>query len=151
MSRSPLLAALLLVAACSTEPSGGPLPIIGNGNYAYTAYGASGVKLLQGTIHLEYGVLPAAATPPRGLAGTYSIDWAPGADHSIVVGPQIGSGQLDGQTDDSGVKLSFLPNEVDSFLSLTGTVFGTSVDGTWSYSTIAGPAQHGRFTLVPIR
>ena len=146
-----LLALTLLVAACDGTAPTGPLNLVPGGNYTYTAYSAAGDPVLTGTMHLEYGALPALAEPPRGLAGTWSIDWAKGADRSTIVGPQIGSGQIDGQTDETGVKLSFLPNRVDNDVSLTGVARGPEVSGTWTYTTLVGPSQHGRFTLVAMR
>lgn len=153
MSRTQrLLALALLVAACDgTAPSGGPLTLVSGGNYVYTAYGTLGAPLLTGTMHLEYGVLPAFSTPPQGLAGSWEIHWVPGADQTTMVGPQVGSGEITGLTDSSGVKLSFLPNRVDNDVALAGLVSGASVNGTWTYTTLVGPTQHGRFTLVPMR
>lgn len=158
MIRKPLLAALLptlllgtsLAAACDSTSPTGQLELAPGGNYTYTAYSPSGAKVLQGSVHLEYGMMPALGAPPRALVGTWAIDWVPGADRSTPVGPQVGSGQMDGQTDDSGVKLAFLPNIVDSGAYLTGLVYGSAVSGTWHWSTIAGPSEQGRFTLVPV-
>lgn len=153
MLRTPsLLALVLLVAACdSTAPKAGPLVLVSGGNYTYTAYTTLGRPVLQGTVHLEYGVLPALGTPPQGLAGTWEVHWLPGVDQSIQVGPQVGSGQMDGVTDETGVRLAFLPNLVDSGVLLNGLVRGQDVSGTWEYTTIAGPSQTGRFTLVAVR
>lgn len=151
MSKPLTLAALCLAAACGSTAPSGPLTIISGGNYAYTAYSPTGVPVLEGTVHLEYGMMPAFRDPPRGLVGTWETHWIAGADQSTPVGPQVGNGQLDGETDDNGLQLSFLPNQVDNDVSLTGLVYGAEVSGTWNYSTIAGPSQHGRFTLVPER
>lgn len=146
------LALALLVAACdSTAPSSGPLTIVDGGNYTYTAYSGLSGPVLIGTMHLEWVISPGTAIPPRLLGGTWETHWAPGADTTAQVGPQVGSGTLAGQTDQSGVQLSILPNLVDYGVSLEGLVHGYDVNGTWQYSTIGGPVRGGRFTLAAVR
>ena len=153
MTRTTTLAALaLMVAACdSTSPTPNRL-IFPNGkrDFAYTAYSATGEPILNGTLHLEYAMTPLATLPPQALGGTWSIHWAPGADTTLRVGPQVGSGTMDGVDDSSGVRLSFIPNLVDEGVGLDGHAYGRNFSGTWNYFTITGPTGHGRFTAIAL-
>ncbi|HET7042292.1 MAG TPA: hypothetical protein VFI13_09740, partial [Gemmatimonadales bacterium] len=151
--KTPFLALLLVGAmACdSTSPTPTRLDLPdGQGDFAYTAYSAGGQPILKGTLHLEYAFTPALSLPPQALGGTWSIHWAPGADSTLQVGPQIGSGTLNGVDDSTGIRLSLLPNLVDEGVGLTGLVYGQEMTGTWTYFTIAGPSEHGRFTAVAV-
>lgn len=147
-----MVALALMLAACdSTSPTPNRLQLPDGGqDYLYTAYSPAGFPVLTGTIHLEWGVMPLYA-PPRGIAGTWDIHWIPGADSTLQLGPQIGSGTMDGVDDSSGVQLAFSTNQVDQWVGLDGHAYGLNVTGEWHYSTIAGPSQHGRFTLVAVR
>lgn len=152
MTRITRVALALLLAGCgSTGPTPNRLDLPnGEGDFAYTAYSPAGQPILRGTLHLEYARTPLASRPPQALGGTWSIHWAPGADTTLQVGPQVGTGSLAGVDDSTGIHLSLSPNLVDDEVGLAGLVFGEDLSGTWTYSTIAGPYQHGRFTAVAL-
>lgn len=147
--RTPrLLATLLLIAACDSTGPSGPLVLVPGGNYTYTAYTSAGLPAVAGTIHLQLAMTTVFA-PPQPLGGTWDTHWIPGADTTAVMGPQVGSGSLSGQTDPDGVQLSFEPYLIDFGVVLDGDVRGDEVRGTWTL--VDGPrgTVHGRFTLVP--
>lgn len=155
MTRTTTLAALaLMVAACdSTSPTPTRLNLPnGQGDFAYTAYSAAGEPILKGTLHLEYAMTPLASLPPQALGGTWSIHWVRGADSTLQVGPQVGSGTLDGVDDSTGIHLALNPNLVDEGVGLAGLVYGENLSGTWTYFTMVGPSpsQHGRFTAIAV-
>lgn len=150
MRRHLLVLQLLATAGCySGGPASDPLLIAGRGNYTYVAYGANGAPILEGTLHLEWAdTLVADDGPGRPFGGSWEIRWAEGADQTLQVGPQVGSGDLDGWSDEDGVRVSFNPAMMDNNVFLDGVVHGGEITGTWTYSTIAGPDQEGRFTAV---
>ena len=152
MTRTTLVALALMVAACdNTSPTPNRLDLPnGQGDFAYTAYSAAGQPILKGTLHIVYAMTPALALPPQALGGTWSIHWANGADTTLQVGPQIGSGTLSGVDDSTGIRLALFPNLIDEGVELSGLVYGRNLTGTWTFSTIGGPQQHGRFTAVAV-
>ena len=152
MRTTALVALALMGAACdSTSPTPNRLNLpSGQGDFAYTAYSAAGQPILRGTLHLEYAMTPAAALPPQALGGTWSVHWVPGADTTLEVGPQVGSGTLDGVDDSTGIHLALNPNLVDEGVGLSGLVYGKNLSGTWNNFTISGPSQHGRFTAIAV-
>lgn len=134
----------LLLAACGDYDRSEPIDLEGERTYTYTAFAEDGTRLLVGTIvlHPRY----TRADFEQEIEGHWAIGWAPGADTTSLVGPQVGSGGLAGMATEEGITL-FLPQiGIDNSVQLTGIVRNNEFSGEWSYSTIAGPAARGEFT-----
>ena len=145
-----LFAALLVstLAGCDGDPSD-PLVLDPGGTYyLYEAYAPTGAKVLSGVIHLQWPDVTIERAD-RNLMGTWTITWVAGADTTLQVGPQVGSGTLDGTAGDEGVVLSLNPAMMDSNVFLHAIVDGNTIRGTWTWSTVAGPTIEGRFTAAP--
>ncbi len=138
--RSVLLAsALVALAACSTYPIA-PAPT-GPGEFRYVARAASGTTLLVGTLELTF---PDEST----VTGTWSIGWAPGADTTAEVGPQVGSGTLAGTRSETAMALNLNPSLADHNVFLQATTTAAGFHGAWEWSTFAGPRTRGQFAAT---
>jgi hypothetical protein len=142
--RCTLLA--LLVAACDAPTTGLAALRHGDfrGSYAYRAYHEDGRLLLRGTLTfsgLERDTM---------IHGSWTIAWAPGADTTAIVGPQLGSGVLVGALrGDGGAWFDLTPNYADNNVGLLGAGrAGDAIRGSWSHTTFIGPVAGGRFELV---
>jgi hypothetical protein len=146
--RASFLAALGLgLAACGTEASSPtPLPSAkrsDSGSLYYVATTPSGEPLLTGQLNIT---ILADST----IVGTWSIQWAPGADRTIEVGDQIGLGTLEGRQSDGRLSISLNPGYRDNNVDLLGIPDGKGFSGTWVWSTFAGPRTQGRFSADSI-
>jgi hypothetical protein len=140
------LTALLAIAlaACGDSDRSEPIDLEGERTYTYTAFAENGTRLLVGTIvlHPRY----TRADFEQEIEGTWNIGWAPGADTTTIVGPQVGSGALVGMATEDGIVL-FLPQfTTDNTVQLSGIVRNNEFRGDWSYSSIAGTVSRGEFT-----
>lgn len=111
-----------------------------NGSFAYSAFDATGQPLLVGSLTIE-------AAPDSTLSGTWSIHWAPGADTTATIGPQVGTGTLAGRSGSDGVFVDLNPGWADNNVFLMGGAAPGILAGEWQHSTILGPVAQGRFTL----
>ncbi|MBI1723173.1 MAG: hypothetical protein HYR48_04620 [Gemmatimonadetes bacterium] len=128
------LAAVL--AAC-----GGPAQVrlsVPEGLYTYQASTSTGAPLLAGRMGLD-------THRDASVTGTWTIGWAPGADTSVAVGPQVGTGMLGGSIDNGKLFLNLNPGWIDNNVFLYGTVRDGEIAGTWSYSTLVGSVGGGSF------
>jgi hypothetical protein len=136
---------LLLVAACdTTAPTSGQLRLNSEDTFHYTATSGLGRPLLVGTLTLAWANTD--TTMPRGITGTWAIDWAPGADRSVHVGSQVGTGEISGVATETGVTFDLNPGYVDDNVILRARVEGTRLIGDWTWATITGPGVKGEFT-----
>ena len=136
------IVAALLAGACSTERSHAvPEGMIVAGNLRYEATTLSGGPLVRG--RMEIDVLPDSS-----IVGTWSAHWAPGADTTIQVGGQIGSGSLRGKQTESGSYIDLNPGYADNNVILLPVPAEGGFTGTWYWSSIAGPQTYGRFTAL---
>jgi hypothetical protein len=111
------------------------------GAYTYRAFHEEGRLLLTGTFTFDR---PDDST----IGGSWSIAWAPGADTTAVVGPQVGTGQLAGALEDDHVRIGLNPGWADNNVDLAAEQrTADRVAGRWSHSTIIGPVAQGRFEL----
>ncbi len=131
--------ALVALAACSTHPIA-PAPT-GPGEYRYVARATSGATLLVGTLELTF---PDDST----VTGTWSITWAPGADTTAEVGPQVGNGTLVGTRSGTTMFLDLNPGYADHNVFLQAVAIGAGFEGEWSWSTFAGPRSRGAFAAT---
>jgi hypothetical protein len=112
-----------------------------SGALVYRATTLSGEALLTGSLDLRFD--------DSLITGTWSIAWAPGADTTIEVGPQVGSGTLVGRRRGNSLMIDLNPGWADNNAVLLGELIPQGVSGRWQWNTIAGPATEGRFTASP--
>lgn len=138
-SRFVLLGSLL-TAACAAQPTGPATPtFLRSGTFRYEATTVNGEPLLSGRIHLEI-------REDSTIVGTWTIRWVPGADTTMAVGSQIGSGAVYGRQSGHQVFIDLNPGYVDNNVGLAGESVDGGLAGTWEWSTIAGPTTRGLFT-----
>ena len=140
--RTSLAFAVLAVVACRYE---GPVPIQDNslvdGSLVYEALSPAGRLLVRGRLNIEI-------LPDSSIVGTWTADWAPGADTTVEVGDQIGTGTLRGRQTAEGGYIDMNPGYADNNVILLPTATDRGFTGTWYWSTIAGPRTQGRFTAL---
>ena len=133
------LAALL---ACSGSAGEAPAPDnIYTSAFVYHASSASGQPLLTGQIDLR-------VAGDSTVSGSWNIHWAPGADQSIEVGPQVGFGELTGSLSGSDVFLHLNPGMYDNNVFLRATRGPQGLTGRWEWSTFAGVSAAGTFQAI---
>lgn len=136
--------ALVLGLGCGNGiPDPKPSPHLEHltGLFQYRAYDESGRALLVGTVTL------AVATDST-LTGSWDIRWAPGADTTTIVGPQVGTGTLAGRSGAEHGTIDLNPGWADNnvYLLMDQTDEGL-LAGEWQHSTLLGPVAQGRFKL----
>lgn len=125
------------LVACASDPVS-PVALRATAVLRYRATTAIGMTLLVGRLDLT---VHADST----VTGSWAIDWAPGADRSTRVGPQVGSGTFTGARCADSWCLN-LNQYIDNNVFLTAKSVDSGLVGTWSWSTIAGTAAEGSFT-----
>jgi hypothetical protein len=137
MNSAALLACLALVACASSTENAGGL----ESDYQYTARGAGGEALVTGQLTLT-------VSDDSVVTGSWSTRWAPGADTTTEVGPQVGHGTLAGTLRQGALLIDLTPGNADNNAVLLGSWTGSAVTGTWTWITISGPRTTGAFTAV---
>lgn len=132
--------ALGLLIACSGAPAEGtgPLP----GSFHYTALDTMGHALLAGQVVFTF---PDDST----LTGRWTIAWLPGADTTIPVGPQVGSGVLVGTSRGDTLLVQLNPTNADHNVALLAVPAADGYSGQWQWITATGPRTWGTFVAVP--
>lgn len=113
------------------------------GDYQYTGYDKNGVKVVEGRLSIT-------SVEPRRIKSEESIqikgNWElKKAGNQENIGPQVGSGDLDGSIITDEIYLDLNPNISDSNVNLRGTVEGKRFHGTWSFNGYAGAINKGTF------
>lgn len=132
----------LAAAGCGSaglDPT--PSRSTGAGQLRYEARTLDGALLLTGRISIE---ILADST----IVGEWAVQWAPGADTTVEVGDQIGSGTLAGQQGENGTYIDLNPGYNDNNVILLPIPADRGFTGTWYWSTIAGPRTYGKFTAL---
>ncbi len=112
------------------------------GAYDYLACDSGGQALVTGIVILS--------VTDTTVAGHWDLRRIPWGDPEIPVGPQVGTGQLEGRVRSDTLVLELNPDAVDYNLGLVGTpARGGAIAGEWTYITIAGPRNAGPFTMRP--
>jgi hypothetical protein len=122
---------VLGVLLVSCEDSDTPI----TGTYRYTA-SESGTPVVSGLLHLD----EVSLTRVRGR-----WEFARIGSSNVEVGPQIGSGPLEGSFDGTVISIDLNPGFADNNVFLSGTFQGTTLRGEWNFSGIAGPVSQGTF------
>jgi hypothetical protein len=132
---------LALIVACSGNGIA-PWGSLKTAVLHYTAMSGRGVPLVAGSLRL-------VVHDDSIVAGTWSIDWVPGADTTARVGPQVGSGTFAGeQLADGAVHLNLNPSYADNNVLLSATVTRDGLAGEWSWSGFPGVLGSGPFTAT---
>lgn len=108
---------------------------------AYTARGQGKSTLLQ-------GILEVTAVDSAGFAGNWSIHWAPGADSTMMVGPQVGIGTFHGLIRDGQAALDVSREGSAGLVRLFAVPDGREWRGRWFYLDGGVPRAGGTFTTV---
>lgn len=135
--------AVALALGCGNEINQVAAPRLEDvhGGFEYRAYDPDGRLLLVGAVTLE-------ARADSAITGTWEIGWAPGADTTAVVGPQVGTGTLAGRYDGENTLIDLNPGWADNNVFLVaGAANGADLSGEWQHSTFIGPVAEGRFEL----
>lgn len=134
----PLAALLACAGAGGDPPTGGDIE---SGAFVYQARSATGQLLLEGQLEFRVG---ADST----IFGSWIIRWAPGADRTIAVGPQVGAGQLTGYLTGTDLFLGLNPEMRDNNVNLRATRSPQGMTGRWEWSTFAGLTAGGTFEAL---
>lgn len=113
-----------------------------SGVYDYRAEADEG--RIVGTLTLEFDRIAREGVPMR-VTGSWEL-----ASEGLVgeVGPQTGSGQLEGEFHPDGtLRLELNPGMFDNNVTLAGTIrpSGTGFSGSWGYSNFTGLVSTGSF------
>jgi hypothetical protein len=134
---------ILAVAGLACSDATGPAEL--NGIYEYRATDSSGTVLLIGQLDLTFH-------EDSTITGSWIIGWAPGADQTTEVGPQVGEGALLGLLSTDGTILDLNPNVADNNVLLSGAfdleTLPPGLVGEWTHSTLIGPVAAGLFTAT---
>lgn len=103
--------------------------------YTYKAYNAKGDIVVEGTFRLTING-----------TGEISGSWAfAKRGQSNNIGPQIGTGALNGKKDGSAITINLNPGWADNNVFLNGKIENGTITGKWSWSTFIGPTSEGPF------
>jgi hypothetical protein len=142
MRNSLYILAGFAVSACGAE---GQHPITAeslvDGSLRYQVTTQAGAPLLTGRLVID--ILEDST-----IVGTWSTHWVSGADTTVEVGDQVGSGTLAGRQTEDGAHIDLNPGYADNNVILLAAPAEKGFAGTWYWSTIAGPRTGGRFTAV---
>lgn len=140
--------AVALTAACDDGPASDPLQLAGGGQFKYTANAEAGAPLLEGTFALRWSD---EGSEEGVVVGTWNVGWAPGADTTLGVGPQVGSGYLVGMANENGVYLDLNPGSKFDYVRLFARVDKGTIIGDWEWTQVAGPGAGGNFRAANLR
>jgi hypothetical protein len=103
-----------------------------DGMYQYTGFDSSGVKKTEGWFTLEF-------VDSIQVKGRWQL---------TSEGHIVGEDSLVGTFQNCTLSLNLNPHYVDNNTILHGTKQGKKINGTWTYSTIAGPVNGGSFVAI---
>jgi hypothetical protein len=112
-------------------------PAVPEGAFAYTGRDSTGAVVVRGWLAMD------PRTPE--FRGTWRLETTRDRED---IGPQTGDGELTGTVRDGRVAVMLNPRFRDNNVDLSGTLEGNRIRGTWTYSTFAGPTNHGAFEAV---
>ncbi|MBN2280010.1 MAG: hypothetical protein JXQ65_05480 [Candidatus Marinimicrobia bacterium] len=131
-----ILFSSILISACHSSTTSNPgLEEFQAGIYQYSACDSTDVKVLEGTIQLEFD-------DPMHFKGHWNVkakksDWA---DH-----PHTGAGHLIGTLKDDSLSINLHPGWVDHNIFLNGIYHDGKIIGKWMYLSYMGWTDGGNF------
>ena len=120
-------------SATEQRKSDGPL-----GDYQYTGYDKSGVKIVQGRLSIT-------SVEADKLEGEWQFEKIGNPER---IGPQVGKGTLEGSIIKGEIFINLNPNTVDNNVDLRGQLEGKRFHGTWSYDGFAAGINKGTFEAL---
>lgn len=101
-----------------------------------------------GVVPVVEGTLTLVVAADSSVTGTWELRRVPTSDTTVSVGPQLGSGTLQGRRSATGIWVDLNPGWADNnvFLALDAKAYET-LSGTWDHSTIVGPVTGGPVQL----
>jgi hypothetical protein len=130
LSVALLAASSFVVIGCTARED-----IESGDRFTYEAFDASGAAVVRGT--LTFTTLEAGA-----VEGEWQLVAVGGTGD---LGPQIGEGRFAGDLEAGELTLDLNPGIADNNVFLNGVVEGSRITGRWSYSTLLGEINGGRF------
>lgn len=108
--------------------------------YSYKAYNSKGDLVVEGTLKLTI-------TKDGDVSGTWTLAKKGQSDS---VGPQVGTGMLDGKKDGATININLNPGWADNNVFLNGKIENGKIIGKWSWSTFIGPTSEGNFEATGV-
>jgi len=106
-----------------------------SGTYFYTAYDYTGIIVAKGQIELDF-------QDSTKISGEWDIHRVGNADN---IGPQIGSGRLEGFFEQNELVIELNPQYADNNLQLIGKYEYSYLRGRWIYISFIGITNQGTF------
>ena len=126
---------LCLLFACSCEDKENS-----NGTYKYTAYfGKSLVVCASGFIEMTIAI-------DSTITGSWEIS-AANEFSEKEIGPQIGTGKLEGSIKAEKIFINLNPEWIDNNILLNADYSKDQFAGSWVWSTFIGPTASGSFGI----
>jgi hypothetical protein len=120
-----------------------PFPV---GEYQYTGYDKNGKKAVEGQLSItsvESRRIGSEEQPL--LKGHWQFSKV---GNQETIGPQVGSGELQGSIVNREININLNPRIHDSNVILRGTIEDRRFHGTWSFSGFAGKLSEGTFEAI---
>ncbi len=121
-----------LAIGCSENPVADDLP---TGAFRYIGYDTLGQAVVQGYLRIML-------KDSSRLIGEWALVRV---NDGSAIGPQTGSGVLDGSIDGTTMGLNLNPSMIDNNVLLSGTLQGNTYTGTWMYVGFPGVLNRGTF------
>jgi hypothetical protein len=107
-------------------------------NYDYRGFDAKGSLVVAGTMSMT-------ATDTTSVSGTWAFE---GVSLVDKIGPQVGSGRLVGNIQQTTISINLNPGWADNNVLLFGTIGSRRITGRWTWVTFAGPTTEGTFEAI---
>ncbi len=127
-----LLVAAGLVAGCKDNPVADDIP---TGAFRYIGYDTLGQAVVQGYLRM-------ALTDSNRIEGDWALVAIAGES---TVGPQTGSGSLEGEIVGTTIRLNLNPQMIDNNVLLSGELRGNIYAGEWMFVGFPGVLNRGTF------
>jgi hypothetical protein len=108
--------------------------------YLYKGFDTNGNLVVEGVLNLSVGAT-------NRVQGDWKLQEIK-PNKLKKLGPQIGSGKLDGQIRQDKINLDLNPGWADNNVILNGQITTTNIFGTWGYFGFAGKMVGGKFEAV---
>ena len=141
-----LLALILTFWRCDENPAAVPDPVSGrvlmrvSGQvYRYSAFDSFGNEVVR-------GVLVVVIDDAHRVSGRWDLRQTD--PEAIMIGPQVGSGTLEGMINGKKIWLNLNPENADNNVILSGTYCGRGVWGIWEFVGFPGVLNSGTFRAL---
>lgn len=108
---------------------------IPEGAYAYMGYDSIGIKIVEGWISFDF-------VDSTTISGEWELDKIGDPKN---IGPQVGTGQLGGNVQNSQIYLNLNPNFIDNNIFLASPYDNHKLEGEWTYAGFPGVINYGSF------